>query len=213
MHNKIIGGAVAALFVSGTAFAQSIQVPEKGFYFGGDVSQSKGPGGGDIDSSFANQGIPGTSTSVDNNQTGWGLNLGYRFHRNWAAELGYREFGKFDYTTTAPGGTISGSYKANAWSASGLYLLPLGTSPFTLYGKLGLTRTDISRTVDSQSPGMTASGASGNRTGWLAGLGATYDFTSQWYAKAGWDHYDRVGNDSTGKTDIDTFSLGVGLRF
>jgi len=60
---------------------------------------------------------------------------------------------------------------------------------------------------------MTATGGSGNRTGWLAGLGATYDFTSQWYAKLGWDHYNRVGNDSTGKTDIDAYSLGVGLRF
>jgi len=208
------GAAAAALMASGAALAQAVQVPEKGFYVGADVARSSGPGNGDIDRSFSNQGINGTSSSVDNDQIGWGLNLGYRFHRNWAVEGGYREFGKFDYTTTTPGGgNISGSYKANAWSASGLYLFPVPNSRLGFYGKLGLTRSDVSRTVNSQSPGLTATGASANRTGWLAGLGATYDFTNAWYAKLGWDHYDRVGSDSTGKADIDVINLGVGLRF
>lgn len=209
-----IGVATAALFATGAAFAQTAQVPDRGFYIGGDLGKSSGPGNGDIDGSFANQGIPGTSSSVDNDQIGWGLQLGYRFSRNWAAELGYREFGDFDYTTGTPtGGSINGSYKVNAWSASGLYLFPIANSNFTLYGKLGLTRTDTNRDVNSQSPGLTATGSSANRTGWLAGLGAQYDFSRAVFTRLAWDHYDRVGDSSTGKSDMDAFTLGVGFRF
>jgi OOP family OmpA-OmpF porin len=209
--------AVLAAAVScgpGAALAQTaVQSPDKGVYIGADVGWGSGPGGGDIDSGFANQGVAGTSTSVDDNQTGWGLQLGYRFNRNWAAELGYKEFGKFDYSSTAPGGGINGSYKVNAWTVSGLYLFPISNSNFSLYGKLGLARTDTDRSVNSQSPGLTAAGASANRTGWLAGFGAQYDFSRNWYTRLGWDHYDRIGDSSTGKTDIDTVNLGVGLRF
>ena len=214
MHKTIAFGAAAALLASGAALAQTAQVPERGLYVGGDISKSSGPNNGDIDSSFANQGIAGTSSSVDNDKIGWGLNLGYRFHRNWAGEIGYREFGDFDYTTSTPGGgNISGSYKANAWSLSGLYLFPIAGSNFTLYGKLGIARSDVNRDVNSQSPGLTATGSNASRTGWLAGLGATYDFSRNWFAKVGWDHYDRIGDSNTGKVDIDAFSLGAGFRF
>ena len=208
-----IAAAAAALCAAGGASAQMAGASATGAYADIDVTRNSGPTNGDIDSAFGNQGIAGTSSSVDNDKTRWGLNLGYRFHPNWAAELGYREFGKFAYSTNAPGGTINGAYKTNAWSLSGLYLYPIPSSGFSLYGKLGLARTDTSLSVDSQSPGLTASGASGNRTGWLAGLGGTYDFARNWYARAGWDHYDRVGDSNTGRTDIDSFSLGIGLRF
>jgi OOP family OmpA-OmpF porin len=214
MHNRIIAACAAALLACGSAFAQTVQVPDRGFYVGGDISKSSGPGNGDIDGSFANQGIAGTSSNVDNDNVGWGLNAGYRFHRNWAAEVEYREFGDFDYTTSTPGGgNISGSYKVNAWSLSGLYLFPVSGSNFSLYGKLGLSRSDTNRDVNSQSPGLAATGSNASRTGWVAGLGATYDFTRNLFGKLAWDHYDRVGDSNTGRSDIDAFSLGVGFRF
>jgi opacity protein-like surface antigen len=214
MRKSIALAAAATLLASGAATAQTVQVPDRGFYIGGDLSKSSGPGNGDIDGSFANQGIQGTSSNVDNDNIGWGLQLGYRFHRNWAAEVGYREFGDFDYTTSTPGGgSINGSYKVNAFSISGLYLFPISGSNFSLYGKLGLTRTDVNRDVNSQSAGLTATGSDASRTGWLVGLGANYDFARNFFGRVGWDHYDRVGDSSTGRSDVDAFTLGVGFRF
>jgi hypothetical protein len=35
-----------------------------------------------------------------------------------------------------------------------------------------------------------------------------YDFNRNVYAKAGWDHFDDVGNDATGKGHADLYSLG-----
>jgi len=32
-------------------------------------------------------------------------------------------------------------------------------------------------------------------------------------AKAGWDHYAKVGDASTGSDSIDTYNVGVGIRF
>jgi hypothetical protein len=40
-----------------------------------------------------------------------------------------------------------------------------------------------------------------------------YDFNRNIYAKAGWDRFDDVGNDATGKGHADLYSLGVGYRF
>src|ERR1051325_8973006 len=46
-----------------------------------------------------------------------------------------------------------------------------------------------------------------------AGAGVMYDFNRNVYAKAGWDHFDDVGNDAVGKGHADLYSLGVGYRF
>jgi hypothetical protein len=40
-----------------------------------------------------------------------------------------------------------------------------------------------------------------------------YDINRSLYTRAGWDHYANVGNDATGKGSINTFNLGVGMRF
>jgi opacity protein-like surface antigen len=205
-------GAAAALLLSGAAFAQSTPAPGiPGWTLGVDVGQSKGPGSGDINGSFGAQGA--TGTSVDDKDTAWGLNLGYRFHRNWGLEGGYRDFGKYGYSTSTPPGTISGEYKAQAWSLAGVGYLPLGDSAFSLYGKLGVARTDVDRNVNSAPPGMAVGSTSANKTGLMGGLGLQYDFSNRWFAKAGWDRYTRVGNESTGKADLDVLSAGVGIRF
>ena len=50
-------------------------------------------------------------------------------------------------------------------------------------------------------------------TGLLVGAGLTCDFDPGYFAKAGWDHYSRVGDASTGSGDVDTYMVGVGMRF
>lgn len=213
MKRTIALGAAATLLASGAALAQApVAGPLPSWYLGIDVGQSRGPSGGDINSSFGAQGA--TGTSVDKTDTTWGLNLGYRFHRNWAVEGGWRDFGKYQYSTSTPGGgNISGDYKAQAWSFAGVGYLPLGDGKVSLYGKLGVTRTDVDRNVNSQSAGLTAGSTGANRTGWLGGFGLQYDFEKNWFARAGWDHYDRVGNSSTGRSDIDALTVGAGLKF
>ena len=46
--------------------------------------------------------------------------------------------------------------------------------------------------------------------GWYAGIDVG---ARQWFLKAGWDHYTKVGGSQTGEDSLNTYSLGVGYRF
>jgi OmpA-OmpF porin, OOP family len=126
----------------------------------------------------------------DNRDTSLGLDAGYRFNRNFALEGGYTRLGDF-----------SPSYKARALSLSAIGLLPL-EERFSLYGKAGVARTRAE--TDS---------ATDNANSLVFGAGVRYDITSQWFAKAGWDHYTKVGGPDTGSGHADVLAVGVGLQF
>ena len=55
--------------------------------------------------------------------------------------------------------------------------------------------------------------ASKSSTRPLYGLGVGYDFSKNVVGKAEWTRYDGLGNDSTGKADIDTYTVGVAYKF
>ena len=136
--------------------------------------------------------------SFDKSDTALDVNLGYRLNRNFAVEGAYTDLGKFHFSSAALG---DGDVKPTALSVSAVGILPL-QSNFSLYGKAGLAHTETK-----------ALGASDTKDGLLAGAGVMYDFNRNVYAKAGWDHFDDVGNDTTGKGHADLYSLGVGYRF
>jgi OOP family OmpA-OmpF porin len=48
---------------------------------------------------------------------------------------------------------------------------------------------------------------------WPFGLGGRYDITKAIGARAEWQRYRKVGGDSTGKDDIDVFSVGLLFSF
>ena len=151
-------------------------------------------GGIDVGSSH----LSGINTdSLDKSDAGVDVNLGYRLNRNFAVEGAYTDLGKFHFSSAAGDGDL----KPKAVSLSGVGILPL-QSHFSLYGKAGIAHTET-KGLD----------ASDTKDGLLAGAGVMYDFNRNVYAKAGWDHFDDVGNDATGKGHADLYSLGVGYRF
>ncbi len=213
---SVLSLSTAALLF-GTGFAHAASSADKpGWYAGLDVARSNiGSGEGGIDGVFANQGIS-SATSISNQATGLGLNLGYRYNRFFAVEGGYIDFGKYDYnsTTTAPAAdTLQGNYKANAWSLSAVGILPLDNQ-WSLFGKAGITDTKATLSASSASGATSVNGGSDSGTGFVAGAGATYDFAKNWFGKAELDRYAHVGNSSsTGEMNMNVFSLGVGMRF
>ena len=112
----------------------------------------------------------------ENHDTALGINAGYRFNRNFALEGGYAHLGNF-----------SPSYQAHALSLSAIGILPLQHG-FSVYGKVGYARTHSD-----------AVGASDHADSALVGLGAMYDFNRTWFAKAGVDHYAKVGGPKVAK--------------
>ena len=126
----------------------------------------------------------------DDYKTSGGLDAGYRLNRNFAVEGSADELGHF-----------SPDYKVRALSLSAVGFLPLADQ-FSLYGKAGLARTHAE-----------TGGTDDDENGMVFGAGVRYDLNQQWFTKAGWDHYTKVGGADTGSGHVDAFTVGVGLQF
>lgn len=205
--------ASVALFSMQGAHAQSA---DQGWYAGVNAGTAhSGLSGGDVDNTFANQGIT-SSTGTDKHDGIYSFDLGYKFHQNFAVEGSYVDLGRYDFNSnvTAPAAdTASGNYRVKGWTASAVGILPLQNG-FSAYGKLGLVYADTSLNVASNTGATGISGASKWSTRPLVGLGVSYDFTPQWVGKAEWNHYNNLGNASTGGgTNIDTYTVGVAYKF
>ncbi|MFH1605088.1 MAG: outer membrane beta-barrel protein [Pseudomonadota bacterium] len=216
MKHRTVPGALAATLVLGMGFAQAAPDDNSGWYAGIDLARSNlGSGGRGIDGAVANQGIAG-SASISNQDTGAGLTFGYRFGKSFALEGGYIDLGKYKYSsfTTAPAAdTVQGIYKAHALSFSAVGILPMNNK-WSLFGKAGLTRTSAELSARSVTGATAPGGASASGIGLLVGAGATYDFAKNWFGKAELDRYTHVGDPAnTGPSDVNVFSLGMGLRF
>jgi OOP family OmpA-OmpF porin len=209
MYRKAIA-AFAFVVSSGVVHAQSAD--KAGWYAGLDLGRSRlGMNGGDVDGALANQGIA-SATSLDQTDTAFGVNGGYRFNRYFALEGAYARLGSFDYSAPTGTDTIDGKFKASALSLAGVGIYPLSPQ-WSLYGKAGLARTDAKLEASSESGATPTENTSHTGTGLLVGAGVTYDFDGGFFAKAGWDRYSKVGDSTTGSGPIDLYLLGVGMRF
>jgi OOP family OmpA-OmpF porin len=186
---------------------------DEGWYGGLDLGRSHlGLSGADIDNRNAGFGVTSSST-LETRDTAWSLVGGYRFNRNVALEGAYVDLGshKLSGTTSAPAaGSLDGRYKVHGYRIAAVGIVPL-SSGFSLYGKAGLmfARTDLELSASS----VALSGAGQSRTVGTLGLGMSYDFTRNVFARAEWNRYARVGDDGTGRSSIDAYTVGVGYRF
>src|SRR6267143_730130 len=184
----MLGGAVMAAPAVSMAQARG----DTGWYVGGSVGQSK-----------ARHVDCAGFSSCDTKAAAFGILGGYQINRNFAAELGYRDFGRV--TFSAPG--VSGNIKASAAEFVGLAAYPVANQ-FSLYGKLGAYHAE-----SKLSPPPAGSGKDRN-TDLTFGFGAQYDVTREAGVRAEWQRYKNVGGDDTGgKYDIDVISIGLIWRF
>jgi OOP family OmpA-OmpF porin len=210
MNKKAIAAFALALS-SGLASAQSAS-SKAGWYAGLDLGRSRlGMSGSDLDGALANQGVGGSS-SVDRSDTSFGINGGFRFNRNFAVEAAWDRLGDFSYSSSTGTDTIDGKFKADALSLAGVGIYPL-TPNWSIYGKAGVARTSVHLDANSQTGATAVSNQSHDGIGALFGAGVTYDFAGGVFTKLGWDHYASVGDSSTGQSSINTYSVGVGMRF
>jgi OOP family OmpA-OmpF porin len=209
MYRKAIA-AVAFVVSSGVAHAQGAD--QAGWYAGIDLGRSRlGMNGSDADGALANQGVA-SSTSLDQTDTSFGVNGGYRFNQYFALEGAYERLGSFNYSAATGTDTIDGKFKASALSLAGVGFYPFA-SQWSLYGKAGVTRTDAKLEASSETGLTPTQNTSHTGTGLLVGAGVRYDFDRSFFAKAGWDRYTKVGDSSTGSGPVDLYVLGVGMRF
>ncbi len=155
---------------------------------------------------LASLGINVTSSRVDENDTSYGLNLGYAFNSHFALEVGYVDLGRASYRGSSNIGALSLDVESHGWAASAVGSLPLNEQ-FSLFGRIG----GVQAKVEVSGPG----GALSDRS-WspLYGVGIDYAFTPSFGLRAEFTRYDSVGDeDKTGEGDLDNWSVGVLYRF
>ena|SRR5438128_151117 len=188
--------AVAVLGLATSVFAlpAAAQMSMSAFYVGATVGQSK--------FKDACSGA-GAGVSCDDKDTAWRLLAGYQFNPNFAAELGYHNFGE----TKATLGTLSETIKSNAWELVGVGLWPFANQ-FGAYGKLGGYR------AESKDSSNFAAGGKDTNTGLTYGAGLQWNIMQSLGLRGEWQRYHNVGGTNTGgKDNIDVLSLGAVWRF
>jgi OOP family OmpA-OmpF porin len=188
--------SVAALGLPSISMAQSTMStltsmgPERGFYVGGSVGQSK------IDCDTG--GVPGAS--CDDSDTAYRIFGGYQFNKHLAVELGYNQFGE----ARASVGAISVTGEAKGWDLVAVGTLPI-SQQFAVFGKLGMHMTDFD--VSTNVPGVGNSSESNSDLTY--GVGLQYNFNKNLGLRAEWQQFKKVGDD----TDVDVISIGVVYHF
>jgi opacity protein-like surface antigen len=125
---------------------------------------------------------------------------GYRFHRNFAAELSYTFLGKVTGTvrqTFAPGSVVAGpthfdsevSAENSMLGGALMGILPIGR--LDLFAKLGIQ--SVSQTVRSTGSGTLPHGtASARGRSGLLGAGATWNLNRNFALRGEWEYTDKL---------------------
>ena len=212
MNMKAISAVAIGLGAACSSSAQAAGDP--GWYGGVSLGRSvEQLGSGAVDGALANQGLA-ASSSLDHHSASYNLFAGYEFTPHFAVEGGYVHLGKFDFSSAvaAPAAdTLSGRYEAKGVDAAALGILPFADK-WSAFGKAGLLYAKT-----SLEAGSTGAVAVSDEHHWstspLLGAGVGYDLTRNVSLRAEWDRYFRVGDASTGRGDIDQYTVGVAYRF
>ena len=138
-------------------------------------------------------------SSCDKTDTGLKVYGGYKFTKEWAAELAYTDFG----SVSVRSGPASGSYSATALSAGAAFFLPLAPK-FTGIGRFGLAAVDGDYSVPF-------GGSSESSIEPYVGLGVAYTLTPRLSVTGNFDYMNADYPRGSGSATL--FSVGLSYAF
>lgn len=207
--------AVTLLAVAFAAFS----IPSHAqWYAGGTIGQAEGSfGASGQNEQLLDLGFDDSSTSFDDKDTAYRVYGGFRFHRNFAAELAYVDLGRYQLRSTVlPAGTLTNRIRSSGAELSVLGLLPVGER-WSLFGRLGVlaARTQASYSGEGSIFVNEGEGEQTKRTsGVVYGIGAMADLTPRFGLRLEWSEYRKLGDNLTGgEFDARVLSAGVQYRF
>jgi OmpA-OmpF porin, OOP family len=180
--------------------------------------------------------LSGTGRStLDDTVSVWGLQLGYRFNKFFAAEVGYANLGEaayrlpmaVDYTDTtfnaagAVVGVDSGTLvaeRSSRFSSAGPTLSALGMLPigqhfeFHARGGIYLADTRLTGRIRDAETGenLIHRRTDASETELFAGIGGAWSINENFTLRAEYQKFLDVGGEGkTGESDIDVFNLSV----
>jgi len=132
--------------------------------------------------------------------TGSKLFGGWRFHRYFAAELSYIDFGSVSAPGAIGGVPVTSTTKAKAFGVSALGILPLGDR-LSIVGRLGVQRSRVETDIE----GAATKQEDKNDNELHVGIGGTFQLSRGWALRA---EYERMN-----QTRIDLTTIGAQYRF
>lgn len=171
----------------------------------------------EVNEELVDLGVTGLSSTFDDSDTAYQLQLGYQLTPNWAVEGGYVDLGKFQYSAAFTG-PVAGNAVAEV-KAAGLNIAAVGSYPvndqFAVFGKIGAINAKVEGRATATGSGVSATEAiSATKAKGYWGVGAAYDFNTQLGLQLEWERFNNLGDEAkTGESDVDLLSLGVKFRF
>ena len=213
--SKIAAQALVLGFVPATATLAA----DSGFYFGisGGLATFDLPSKGSIDEWFEDDGLALESSSLDDDDTAWGLQVGYRWNSYVAAEVGYVNFGTAEYRATPAGsnGELSLRARSSGPTLAVLGMLPLGER-FDLHARAGVYFADTRlrvRAEDYDTGDVLSEEVKPSSENPFVGLGAAWNINDSYSLRVEYQRFFDVGDkDEIGETDIDLLSFSVLFR-
>ncbi|MEY3201938.1 MAG: hypothetical protein RIR70_1488 [Pseudomonadota bacterium] len=168
----------------------------------------------EIDADLRNAGLTLLSSSVDNNDVGYKLQVGYQFNPNFAIEGGYVNLGKFGYSASLTGGSGGGDAKVDGWNIGLLGTLPLANN-FGVFAKLGTIDAKVKTRIYAVGTGGSGS-IDESSTKWKTnlGLGGTWMVSKNLGVRLEYEEFWKLGDkDTTGESDVSMLSIGLSYHF
>lgn len=137
---------------------------------------------------------------IDDSDTTYTVRGGYRFHDNFAVELGYYDLGKYGFSGNIGSTYISGSAKAKSYGLSLVAIAPMGA--FDLYGRVGWEESEIKANANSA---LFTANESDKQSGATYGIGGRWNMSKNLGFFVEWMKNDKI--------EVDSYLAGVDFRF
>lgn len=241
MNRHVTAGVMLAGL--GLIWGSSVQAEETGWYFGltGGLT-STNLSRSDIDRQIIN-GLAAelaevdllltaaaVNSDIDDTDKGWSIDIGYRFNRYVAVEVGYLDLGEFLYNSSmlltvddGPGGLPAAQFdlaadqrvQVNGPFASVLGMFPISDA-FDVHVRGGLlfsdTRARARSILDDDPDSFVSLEAKDSSKDFFAGIGATWNINQSYSLRVEYQKFMDVGDDATGEADVDLIGVSVLFR-
>lgn len=213
---------LALLTLAASGLAPSISVADSGLYLVASYGLTDTSGRkSQADTTISNLGVTAFTSTADEKDNGYKLQVGYRFNPYVAVEGGYMDLGRYTYhaVATVPAATRDGKGTIDAWNIDVVGRLPVG-GQVSLLGKVGAARHQLKFHCDGTGIACVNPDREAKGTSLHYGIGAEWAFSPSWFARGEYevvqkigDSFNTNGTSGTSREDLKMGSVGVGYRF
>jgi OmpA-OmpF porin, OOP family len=233
MRCKRVTAALAA--VLGMTGVTAASAETAGLYFGMTAGMSRFDLGskGELDEAFAtpvaedllDAGFDDVdvTTSLDDSDIGWGLQIGYRFNRYFAGEIGYVDLGEASYEADIDVTVVGATFPVEAsvrFASAGPIAAAVGMLPvndrFDIHAKAGLyfadtqVRTRVRDLAFDENLFHEELGAGEQE--FFAGVGASWNINDSYSLRFEYQRFLDLGDDDSGEEDVDLLAVSMLFR-